>query len=103
VFFRVEEIEELPAHKFFPRARRLVAYKGAFRMRVEEEQEKKREGRTEKKTSSTDWARERKAREAAKAAKVPAPKKDGDKVTYYADPAHNVEAAQLGLFESGAG
>lgn len=75
-FHRVDEIEEIPASWFFPRARRLVAYKGALRLTAEKESE-------ESKKSPT--GRERAV----------------DR--HYSSPEHNTEANVLGLFEKGTG
>jgi len=36
---RIEEMEDMPAERFFSFASRLVAYKGVIRMRAEEEHE----------------------------------------------------------------
>jgi len=76
VFHRVDEIEDVPADKFFPRVRRLVAYKGALRMTAEDEADKKDKSPT---------GRERKVEHV------------------YRDVKHNPEISALGLFESGTG
>lgn len=76
VFHRVDNIEELSADQFFPRVRRLVAYKGALRMTAEEEAEKK---------DKSPAGRERKVEHT------------------YRDVKHNPEISALGLFESGTG
>lgn len=77
VFHRVDDIEkQLTAGQFFPRVRRIVAYKGALRMKAEEEQEKKNKSPT---------GRERTV----------------DR--HYKDVKHNPEISALGLFESGTG
>lgn len=76
VFHRVEDVREIPASKFFPRVRRLVAYKGALRMTAEEEAEKK---------DKSPAGRERKVERT------------------YRDVKHNPEISALGLFESGTG
>lgn len=93
----MDEIEELPAHKFFPRARRLQAYKGAFRLRVEEEQEKQKEQRSAPRTPSNKWQKPSRDESSNQGKGT----KENPKV--YADPKHNIEAAQLGLFESATG
>lgn len=77
---RIDNIEELSADVFFPRVRRLIAYKGALRFTAEEESEK---------NNKTSTGRER---------AVPA-----SEVQHYKSPAHNPEAMALGLFESGTG
>lgn len=50
MFHRVEEIEEIPASKFFPRARRLISYKGALRFTAEQEAEKGKQSHAGTKT-----------------------------------------------------
>lgn len=76
VFHRVDDIEEMSADEFFPRVRRLVAYKGALRMTAEEEAEKK-----DKSPAGRDRKVDRQ----------------------YRDVKHNPEINALGLFESGTG
>lgn len=76
VFHRVDDIEELPANQFFPRARRLMSYKGALRTTAEIEHEKSK--------------------------KSPAGRERTVEKTYDS-PKKNVEANRLGLFETGTG
>lgn len=77
-FHRVDRIEEASCQFVIPKVKRLISYKGALRATAEREQE---EGSTVKSVDGTT--------------------KQVDKV--YSDPSHNLEAMQLGLFESGTG
>lgn len=66
-------------------------------MRVEEEQEKQKEQRSAPRTPSNKWQKSSQEERSNQGKGT----KENPKV--YADPKHNIEAAQLGLFESATG
>lgn len=100
VFHRVDEIEEVPASSFFPKAKRLVAYKGAVRLAAETEADNPTHKRAM--TGNTkDWQKNR---------SQPTPEQEQaepDKPTkvdkHYAKVEHNSEVFELGLIEAAKG
>lgn len=73
----IHDIEEVTADYFFPRARRLVSYKGAVRFAAEEAAEKSK--------------------------KSPTGRERSGEVQHYKDVHTNPEITNLGLFEAGSG
>lgn len=101
-FHRVDDIEELPASQFFPRARRLISYKGAVRFTAEQEAEKS-ENKPKMTETTKDWQARRNRNKSASG-----PEQNGESESvkvdhHYEKIEHNSEIWELGLIESGTG